>query len=98
MFCQRNLIRGAVGRPFAQLNHPRRMPDDRRAPATPPPPPQDPTDEKNPAHNLDEKQAYAGRPDQGVKKTTGAGAGGATEWGGGNKNHPSRIAGKPPGT
>jgi hypothetical protein len=54
--------------------------------------------EKNPAHNLDEQQAYAGKPHQQVTKTTGTGAGGATEWGGGNKNHPSRIVGKPPGT
>jgi hypothetical protein len=61
-------------------------------------PRQAPGDGKNPAHNLDEQGAYAGRPDQGVKKTTGPGAGGATQWGGGNKNHPSRIAGKPPGT
>lgn len=57
-----------------------------------------PAESKNPAHNLDEQSAYAGRPDQQIKKTTGTGAGGATDWGGGNKNHPSRIAGKPPGT
>jgi hypothetical protein len=43
------------------------------------------------------REAYAGRADQDVTKNTGTGAGGATEYGGGNKNHPSRIAGKPPG-
>jgi hypothetical protein len=62
------------------------------------PPPREPPEDTNPAHNLKQKDSYAGRPDQGVKRTTGPGAGGATEWGGGNKNHPSRIAGKPPGT
>jgi len=36
--------------------------------------------------------SHAGRADQDVTKNTGAGAGGATEFGGGNKNHPSRIA------
>ena len=61
-------------------------------------PRQAPGEEKNPAHNLDEQGAYAGKPNQEIKKTTGTGAGGATEWGGGNKNHPSRIAGRPPGT
>jgi hypothetical protein len=43
------------------------------------------------------KDAYAGRPDQDVTRNTGAGAGGATEYGGGNKNHPSRINSRPPG-
>jgi len=62
------------------------------------PPPREPVEDTNPAHNLKQKGSYAGRPDQDVKQTTGPGAGGATEWGGGNKNHPSRIAGKPPGT
>jgi hypothetical protein len=61
-------------------------------------PPQQPLEGTNPAHNLDEQGSYAGKPDQEIKKTTGTGAGGATEWGGGNKNHPSRIKGKPPGT
>lgn len=42
------------------------------------------------------KDAQAGRPDQDVTKNTGAGAGGATEFGGGNKNHPSRIASSTP--
>ena len=53
-------------------------------------------DSAKPARS-EEKDSHAGRPDQDVKQTTGTGAGGATEWGGGNKNHPSRIAGKPPG-
>jgi hypothetical protein len=43
------------------------------------------------------KDSFAGRPDQDVKNTLGPGAGGATEWGGGNKNHPSRIRSRPPG-
>ena len=51
----------------------------------------------NPAWATDDKESYAGRPDQDVKRTVGPGAGGATEWGGGNKNHPSRIKGRPPG-
>lgn len=62
-----------------------------------PPPPADPLDETNPARSLHPREAYAGRPDQGITKNTGPGAGGATQWGGGNKNHPSRIKGKPPG-
>ncbi|HWH23606.1 MAG TPA: hypothetical protein VNW68_01810 [Candidatus Limnocylindria bacterium] len=69
------------------------MTDD-RSPSTE----QQPPDDANPARNLKHKKSYAGRPDQEIKKTTGTGAGGATEWGGGNKNHPSRIAGKPPGS
>jgi len=44
------------------------------------------------------KPSYAGRPDQQITRNTGAGAGGATEWGGGNKNHPSRVKGKPGGS
>jgi hypothetical protein len=72
----------------------KRVREDTKRPA-----PQYPPDtDKNPAHNLGESEAYAGRPDQGITKNTGTGAGGATEWGGGNKNHPSRIVGKPPGT
>ena len=43
------------------------------------------------------KDAHTGRSDQDVTANTGTGAGGATEYGGGNKNHPSRIAGKPQG-
>ena len=62
------------------------------------PPPLEPPEDSNPAHSLKQRGSYAGRPDQDIKRTTGPGAGGATEWGGGNKNHPSRIAGKPPGT
>ena len=55
-------------------------------------------DEKNnPAASENPKMSYSGRPDQGVKKNTGTGAGGATEWGKGVKNHPSRINSKPPG-
>ncbi len=42
------------------------------------------------------KDAHAGRPDQDVTANTGTGAGGATEYGGGNKNHPSRIASSSP--
>lgn len=61
-------------------------------------PPTEPSDESNPAFSEQPKDAYTGRPDQGVTANTGTGAGGATEWGGGNKNHPSRIAGKPPGS
>ncbi|MDP8905010.1 MAG: hypothetical protein M3N29_06810 [Chloroflexota bacterium] len=61
------------------------------------PPPQEPDDDKNPARNLDQKGAYAGKPHQEVKRTVGTGAGGATEWGGGNKNHPSRVKSRPPG-
>ena len=47
-------------------------------------------------HKKDEQKpkdaATSGRPDQGITKNTGAGAGGATQTGGGIKNHPSRIA------
>jgi hypothetical protein len=42
------------------------------------------------------RDAHAGRADQDVTKNTGTGAGGATEYGGGNKNHPSRIASSTP--
>ena len=51
--------------------------------------------ENNPAFGEDPKDAYAGRADQDVTHNTGTGAGGATEYGGGNKNHPSRRIGKP---
>lgn len=61
------------------------------------PPPSAPSPDTNPAHGLDDKAAYAGKPDQEIKKTTGPGAGGATEWGGGNKNHPVRVKSRPPG-
>lgn len=60
-------------------------------------PPMEPSDDTNPAFSEQPKDAYTGRPDQGLTANTGTGAGGATEYGGGNKNHPSRIAGKPPG-
>jgi len=73
-------------------------PDERSQPELPtPPPPEDPEPKTNPAHGMDDKGAYAGRPDQEIKHTTGTGAGGATEWGGGNKNNPARISGRPPG-
>lgn len=71
--------------------------DDATTDLASPPPPLDPMPETNPAHSLAPKDAYTGRPDQGITGNTGPGAGGATEWGGGNKNHPSRISGKPPG-
>ena len=48
--------------------------------------------DSNPAFSEHEKDSYAGRPDQDITANTGAGAGGATEYGGGNKNHPSRVA------
>jgi hypothetical protein len=54
------------------------------------PPPSEPPTDTNPAHGSDDKEAYAGRPDQDIKHTLGPGAGGATEWGGGNKNSPVR--------
>ena len=54
-------------------------------------------DRTNPARNENPKASYSGRPDQGVKKNTSTGAGGATEWGKGNKNHPSRVKSRPPG-
>ena len=41
-------------------------------------------------------EATAGRPDQDVTKTVGAGAGGATQYDGASRN-PSRVAGHPPG-
>jgi hypothetical protein len=63
-----------------------------------PPPPQDPQAGTNPAVSEGTKDAYTGKSDQDVTRNTGTGSGGATEYGGGNKNHPSRIAGKPPGT
>jgi len=52
-------------------------------------------DPKNPAQSEKQSGSYAGRPDQGLTRNTGAGAGGATEFGGGNKNHPARVKGKP---
>ena len=57
----------------------------------------DPDDSNNPALSEQPKKSYSGRPDQGVKKNTGPGAGGATEWGKGVKNHPSRVNSRPPG-
>ena len=57
----------------------------------------EPTDQKITQVPKDGLDSHAGRPDQDVKNTLGPGAGGATEWGGGNKNHPSRIKSRPPG-
>jgi len=54
--------------------------------------PLDPDAKNNPALSERPDDSYAGRADQDVTANTGAGAGGATEFGGGNKNHPSRIA------
>ena len=51
--------------------------------------------DSNPAFGIDDAGAYAGRPNQGVQHTTGPGAGGATQWGKGMKDHPSRRAGHP---
>ena len=56
----------------------------------------EPSPDKNPAFSEQPKDAYTGRPDQDITDNTGAGAGGATEHGGGNKNHPSRIASSTP--
>lgn len=55
------------------------------------PPPTEPSDETNPAFSEQPKDAYTGRPDQGITANTGPGAGGATEWGGGNKRNPVRM-------
>lgn len=55
------------------------------------PPPADPSEENNPAFSEQPKDAYTGRPDQGITANTGPGAGGATEWGGGNKRNPVRA-------
>jgi hypothetical protein len=67
-------------------------------PGLPTRPPGDAGADRNPAFGVDDKGAYAGRPDQGVRHTTGTGAGGATEWSGGGANrHPSRVNSKPPG-
>ena len=44
----------------------------------------------NPAKSEHPQESYAGRPDQGLTKNLGTGAGGATEWGGGSKNHPAK--------
>jgi hypothetical protein len=57
-----------------------------------------PIETTNPAKSEQQKDSYTGRSDQDVTKNTGTGAGGATEYGGGNKNHPSRVSGKPGGS
>jgi hypothetical protein len=54
-------------------------------------PPTEHSPDSNPAFSEQPKDAYTGRPDQGVTANTSPGAGGATQWGGGNKNHPSRL-------
>jgi hypothetical protein len=56
----------------------------------------EPLPTENPAFSEQPKDSYTGRPDQGITHNTGAGAGGATEHGGGNKNHPSRVASSTP--
>jgi hypothetical protein len=48
-------------------------------------------DATNPGRSEKPRESYSGRPDQGLTRNLGPGAGGATEWGGGNKNHPSHI-------
>jgi hypothetical protein len=60
-------------------------------------PPMDPDEQNNPALSEQPKDSYAGRADQDVTANTGTGAGGATEYGGGNKNHPSRVSRTPGG-
>ena len=54
------------------------------------PEPQNP-ESNNPAKSEHPKDSYTGRPDQGTTKNLGTGAGGATEWGGGSKNHPAKT-------
>jgi hypothetical protein len=54
-----------------------------------------PTDLPDPLGGAAGKAALAGRPDQGLRGNVGTGAGGATEWGKGMKDHPSRRAGHP---
>lgn len=48
-------------------------------------------DKNNPAKSQHPKDAYTGRPDQGLSHNLGTGAGGATQWGGGSKNHPAKT-------
>lgn len=48
-------------------------------------------DATNPAKSEHPKDAYTGRPDQGLTRNLGPGAGGATQWGGGSKNHPAKM-------
>lgn len=56
----------------------------------------DPDAKNNPALSEKPDESYAGRADQDVTANLSTGAGGATEFGGGNKNHPSRIASSTP--
>jgi hypothetical protein len=61
---------------------------------------EDPDAKNNPALEGTASDAahdsVAGRPDQDVTHNLSTGSGGATEHGGGNKNHPSRIASSTP--
>jgi len=50
----------------------------------------------NPAFGTDDGESYAGRPDQGVVHTTGAGTGGATESEGRVKHHEGQHLGNQP--
>lgn len=59
--------------------------------------PLDPDEKNNPALSEQTSGSYAGRADQDVTRNTTTGAGGATEYGGGNKHHPSRVNSRPPG-
>lgn len=57
-----------------------------------------PLSKANPAFGTgDDTESYAGRPDQGIVKTTGAGTGGATQSEKGVKEHEGRHGGNQPG-
>jgi hypothetical protein len=59
----------------------------------------DPLSKGNPAFGTgDDTESYAGRPDQGIVKTTGAGTGGATQSEKGVKEHEGRHGGSQPGS
>jgi hypothetical protein len=59
----------------------------------------DPLAKGNPAFGTgDDTESYAGRPDQGIVKTTGAGTGGATQSEKGVKEHAARHGGNVPGS
>jgi hypothetical protein len=58
-----------------------------------------PLSKANPAFGTgDDTESYAGRPDQGIVKTTGAGTGGATQSEKGVKEHEGRHGGNVPGS
>lgn len=58
-----------------------------------------PLSKGNPAFGTgDDTESYAGRPDQGIVKTTGAGTGGATQSEKGVKEHEGRHGGNVPGS